>query len=140
VFDATINGNLQFGSGSKGEDRVMNWNQKAAAVIWPVRVSKKSTFDVAINYDAPGASRTKKVEGDVGKEIAPAHNAAGGTYAVQIGAAQFTGVVRSGNQVTDALGSVVLEPGNYEIRVSAQDIAGVELMRLRKLTLTPVTD
>jgi len=140
VFDATINGNLQFGSGSKGEDRVMNWNQKAAAVIWPVRVSKKSTFDVAINYDAPGASRTKKVEGDAGKEIAPAHNAAGGTYAVQIGAAQFTGVVRSGNQVTDALGSVVLEPGNYEIRVSAQDIAGVELMRLRKLTLTPITD
>ena len=140
VFDATISGNLQFGSGSKGEDRVMNWNQKAAAVIWSVRVNTKSTFDVAINYDAPGASRTKKVEGDAGKEIAPDHNAAGGTYAVQIGVTQFAGTVRSGNQVTDALGPVVLEPGNYEIRVSARDIAGVELMRLRKLTLTPVMD
>ena len=118
----------------------MNWNQKAAAVIWSVRVNTKSTFDVAINYDAPGASRTKKVEGDAGKEIAPDHNAAGGTYAVQIGVTQFAGTVRSGNQVTDALGPVVLEPGNYEIRVSARDIAGVELMRLRKLTLTPVMD
>jgi len=140
VFDARINGNLQFGSGSKGDDRVLNWNQNEAAVIWPVRVNTKTTYDVAINYDAPGVSRTKKNEGDAGKEIAPAHNAAGGTYAVQIGTAQFTGIVRPGNQVTDALGPVVLEPGYYEIRVSAREIDGVELMRLRKLTLTPVTD
>jgi len=140
AFDARIDGKLQFGSGTKEDDRVVNWKQKADAVIWPVRVTEKTAFDLAINYDAPGISKHKKVEGDAGKEIAPAHNAAGGTYVVKIGAVQLSGTVRVGNQITDPLGRVELEPGNYEVRVSAGEITGEELMRLRKVTLKPVAD
>ena len=137
VFDAKIAGQLQYGSGSKGDDRVLNWKNPGDVVVWPVRVSEPAAFEVAINYDAPQISKAKKVEGDAGKEIAAAHNAAGGTYAVQIGGTEFTGTVHLGNQVTENLGRVQLAPGTYQIRVSAKTITGDELMRLRRVELKP---
>ena len=138
AFDAKMAGQLQYGSGSKGDDRVVNWKSPGDAVTWPVRVSEPATFEVAINYDAPQTAKAKKVEGDAGKEIAAAHNAAGGMYAVQLGGTELTGVVRVGNQVTELLGRVQLAPGKYEIRVSAKTITGDELMRLRRIELKPV--
>ncbi len=138
VFDGKIRGTLQFDSGSKGSDRVLDWNQKDDAVIWPVRLTEKAAFELAVHYDAPRGAKNKKVEGDAGKEMAAAHDAAGGTYTVQLGGQEFTGNVRLGNQVTDDLGRVTLEPGNYEIRVSARAITGEELFRLHKLTLKPM--
>jgi len=58
-------------------------------------------------------------------------------YVVQLGKSEFAGTVHLGNQITDELGQVTLEPGNYEIRVAAKEISGEELMRLRKLFLKP---
>ena len=138
VFDAKLAGQLQYGSGSKGDDRVLNWKSPGDAVTWPVRVSETAIFEAAVNYDAPQISRAKKVEGDAGKEIAAAHNASGGTYVVRLGDTEFTGVVRLGNQVRESLGRVQLAPGTYDIRVSAKAITGDELMRLRRLELKPV--
>ena len=140
-FDATLKGSLRFGSGEKNNDTVQNWVSTNDAVVWPVRVNEAATFDLAINYDAPRVSKTRRiVEGDAGKEVAPAHQGAGGVYLVQIGSNTFAGTVRQGNQVVEALGRVVLPPGNYEIRVAAKQITGEELMRLRHLTLKPVKD
>ena len=140
-FDATLKGSLRFGSGEKSNDTVQNWISTTAAVVWPVRVNGATTFDLAINYDAPRVSKMRRiVEGDAGKEVAPAHQGAGGVYVVQIGGTAFSGSVRQGNQVVEALGRVALSPGNYEIRVGAKQITGEELMRLRHLTLKPVKD
>jgi len=141
AFDAKLDGKLQFGPGKKTDDYVQNWKQKQDAVVWSVRVNEKTAFDVTINYDAPKDSKkNKRVEGDAGKEIAGAQKGAGGTYAVQIGGETFAKTVRAGTQVTDALGKVTLEPGSYELRVSAKKITGEELFRLRRLTLQPVAD
>jgi hypothetical protein len=141
AFDAKLDGKLQFGPGKKTDDTVQNWKQKPDAVVWPVRVNEKTAFDVTINYDAPTDSKkSKRVEGDAGKEIAGAQKGAGGTYAVQIGGETFAKTVRAGTQVTDELGKVTLEPGSYELRVSAKEITGEELFRLRRLTLQPVAD
>lgn len=140
-FDAQLNGHLHFGSGKKNDDTVQNWTSTNDAVVWPMRVNQAATVDLAINYDAPRVSVTRHlVEGDAGKEIVPTHQGAGGVYVVQIGRQTFTGTVRPGNQVDDALGRVALAPGNYEIRVAAQEITGPELMRLRRLTLRPIKD
>ena len=70
----------------------------------------------------------------------PAHLGAGGVYIVQIGSNKFSGTIRQGNQVVEALGRVALPPGNYEIRVAAKEITGEELMRFRNVTLKAVKD
>lgn len=122
-FDATLKGSLRFGSGEKSNDTVQNWITTNDAVVWPVRVNETATFDLAINYDAPRVSKTRRlVEGDAGKEIAPVHQGASGVYIVQFGGNAFSGTVRQGNQVVEALGRVALSPGNYEIRVAAKEI------------------
>jgi alpha-L-fucosidase len=141
AFDATLKGNLRFGSGEKNNDTVQNWVSTNDAVIWPVRVNEAANFDLAINYDAPRVSKTKRlVEGDAGKEVVPAHLGAGGVYILQIGCSKFSGTVRQGNQLVEALGRVTLPPGNYEVRVTAKKITGEELMRFRNVTLKAVKD
>ena len=140
-FDATLKGNLRFGSGEKNNDTVQNWISTNDAVIWPVRVNEAATFELGITYDAPRVSKTRRiVEGDAGKEVAPANQGASGVYVVQIGGNALTGTVRQGNRVAETLGRVALPPGNYEIRVAAKEITGEELMRLRQMTLKPVKD
>lgn len=140
AFNAQITGNLQFGFGSKDDDRVVNWNEMKDSISWVVRVNEKCRYQVSINYDPPRVCKLRKVEGDAGKEMAPASQGAAGIYAVQIGKIEFTGPVRQGNQLTDSLGAVDLTPGTYDIQISARDISGQELMRLRKLCLTPVVN
>ncbi len=138
AFDAKLVGNLKFGPGKKSDNWVLNWTAKDDAVVWPVRVKEKTNFEVSINYDAPhGIKGGNTVEGDAGKELAVHHEGTGGIYVVSIGKKEFVKTVRTGAQVTETLGRVVLEPGSYDIRVAAREIAGQELFRLRRLTLTP---
>jgi len=47
---------------------------------------------------------------------------------------------RSGLNVRDELGRLILEAGAFDIRVSAKEITGAELMRLRSIVLTPVRE
>ena len=81
----------------------------------------------------------KVSEGDAGKELVSAQYGAAGTYVLSIGGQALAGTVRQGTQLTDTLGTVSLEPGNNELRVSAREISGQELMRLRSLVLRPVS-
>ena len=78
------------------------------------------------------------VEGDAGKEIVPTHQGAGGEFVVSLAGQDFISKVRQGSQLTESLGPVTLPAGNYEIRVSARNITGQELMRLRSVTLKPL--
>ncbi len=141
AFDAAIGGKLQFGPGKKSDDWVTNWTRKEDAVAWTVRLNEKGAFAVAVNYDAPKEIKGGKLaEGDAGKERVTAQKGAAGIYTVSIGGETFTKNVRQGSGVTEELGKVTLEPGRYEIRVSAKEISGQELMRLRSLLLKPVKD
>lgn len=138
AYDGVRVGGLSYGPGKKTDDVVLNWNKPECAVIWPVRLNEPTTFEVRINYDAPATSKQAKlVDKDAGKEIQRAQKGAAGTYTVMIGGREFVKPVRQGSAVTETLGTVTLEPGPHEIRVSAKAITGEELFRLRHLTLKP---
>ena len=139
TFDANLEGKLDFGPGKISDSWVKNWTRKEDAVVWPVRLNEKATFEVSAVYDAPSDSKTNKVaEGDEGKELVAARSGAGGTYEVQIGTQTLTYNVRLGINVTEPLGKVTMTPGTTTIRVAAQNITGEELMRLRSIILKPV--
>ena len=139
AFDGKLSGGLQFGPGKKSDDWATNWKSPQAAVTWPVRLTRKTTFEISVNYDAPGEDKkARSVEGDAGKEKTGGQKGAGGSYVVSIGEKELAGTVRTGNQVTDNLGRVELAPGSFVIKVTAKEITGEELMRLRKVVLKPV--
>jgi hypothetical protein len=138
AYDGTRKGRLFYGPGKKTDDVVLNWTSKESAVVWPLRLNETATFEVGINYDAPAAIKQAKLtDGDAGKEAVKARKGAAGTYAVTVNGQEFIKPVRQGSAVKETLGTVILEPGNHEIRVSAKDITGEELFRLRNVTLKP---
>jgi len=139
VFDGKLIGGLKFGPGKKSDDHVTNWTAKEDAVVWPVRINEATTFEVSLNYDAPAELKgPKKTEGDAGKEMIRPSRGDGGAYVVKIGPREFAKEVRQGKDITDTLGRVTLPPGVFEISVTAREITGEELMRLRKLMLKPL--
>ncbi len=138
AYDGVLKGKLRFGPGKKTDDVVMDWTQTDRSVSWPVRLNEKGMFDLTINYDAPAGNKAKVAEGDAGKEQQRAQKGAAGTYIVSVGGKEFAKPVRQGSAVKERLGSVTLEPGEHEISVSAKEITGEELFRLRNITLTPV--
>lgn len=141
AYDGVRQGRLFYGPGKKTDDVVLNWTNKEGAVIWPVRLNEAISFEVRINYDAPAAIKANQLaNGDAGKEIQRARTGAAGAYAVVIGGSEFIKPVRQGAAVRETLGTVTLNPGSHEIRVSAKEITGEELFRLRSLTLTPVVE
>ncbi len=140
-FDAKLEGKLQFGPGKTKDAWVTNWTKKDDAVVWPVRVNAQTTFQLAMVYDAPAATKeNKKSEGDAGKELVRAGKGSGGTYVVKCGAQTAEKKVHGGNNVTDPLGTFTLPAGAHEIRVMAKEITGQELFRLRSLILKPVAE
>ena len=137
-YDGNLKGRLHFGPGKRKDDVVLDWFKKEFAVVWPVRVNAKTTFDLGINYDAPNEStQSKTAEGDAGKEAVRAQKGAGGVYCVQVGAKEFSKPVRQGKRIDEPLGKVTLEPGQYNIRVFAKEITGEELFRLLRISLKP---
>ncbi len=135
-FDAVLTGRLHLGPGKKTDDVVLDWNKKEQSVAWPVRVNERITFQVAINYDAPGESKPgQTAEGDAGREAVKRQKGAAGTYVVRVGGQEFAKAVRPGKAIRETLGTVTLEPGVHEIRVSAREITGEELFRLRHVQL-----
>ena len=140
-FDAKLEGQLQFGPGKTKDEWVTNWTKKDDAVVWPVRVNSKATFQVALVYDALEATKeNRKTEGDAGKEAVRVGKGSGGTYVVQCGAQTAEKKVHGGSNVTDQLGTFTLPAGVHEIRVTAKAITGQELFRLRAIVLKPVAE
>jgi hypothetical protein len=138
-FDARLEGGLQYGAGKTADAWLRNWKKNSDAAVWPLRLNEKATFEATLIYDAPtDTARNRVVEGDAGKEMVKAGKGCGGTYTVKIGGQTFTKTVQAGLRVREPLGRVTLEPGSLEVRASAQQITGEELMRLRSLVLKPV--
>ena len=139
AFDAKLVGKLRFGSGKQSDDTAQNWTTTKDAVIWPVRLNQKAAFEMTLQYDGSATSKSKlMVEGDAGREIAPAREGAGGKYVIQVAGKEFFGTVRQGGWVVENFGEVTLPAGNFEIRVVACKISGQELFSLRNLMLTPL--
>jgi len=139
VFDANSIGRLGFGSGKPADAWVTYWTRLDDSVIWRLRSDEKAAFGLTAVYDAPtDIERNRVVEGDAGKELVRAGKGAGGSYKVSIGNWSSRKDVRIGIQVKESLGQVVIEPGTYDLKVSAVKITGEELMRLRNVILTPV--
>ena len=128
AFDGELHGGLRFGPGKKTDDVVMNWTKPIQFISWPVRLNAPTTYEVVANYDADADS-------------------AGNAFAVTFDSPQnpklnevVTGTVKAGKQQTESLGRIHCDyVGNpFEIKVTAKDIKGAELFRLRKLELWPV--
>jgi hypothetical protein len=120
VFDGRLAGNhIKFGQGKKENAYVEQWIEKDDSVFWRVRVNEPVTLTVTTIYDAEAAS-------------------AGSLYAVRFSSQTsqpLTGSVRAGNQQSQVVGTVRLEPGSHEVRVEPVKIVGNELMRLRSISL-----
>jgi alpha-L-fucosidase len=139
-LDSTLTAPAKYRAGRGADDAwVVNWTNNTAAVTWSVRVTETCTFDATFVYDASeGAKKNRLVEGDAGRELARADSGAGGTYTVTINGQTLEHIVTLGRPSNQPLGCITLPPGHHEIRVSAKDVTGEELFRLRRLILDPV--
>jgi hypothetical protein len=119
AFDGELHGKgLKYGPGKKTDDVVMNWTKPEESISWPVRLEKPAAYEVFANYTAPADS-------------------AGGKFAVSLGDKKLSAEVKAGSDVNLSLGQVTLAPGKFDIKISADTIAGGELLRLRRLELKP---
>jgi alpha-L-fucosidase len=115
AFDGKLAGGLTFAKGKQETAYVEGWRTTDATVSWPVRVSERATYDVAVAYDADKKS-------------------SGGAFTVKVGDKLLEGKVVPTPKVPVRIGSVTLEPGRYEVTFTGTKIEGGELLRLRGLT------
>ena len=136
-LDAKLAGGVEYGDGTRNQNYVKNWKTLQGSTSWDIRITKKTSFNIIASYEVPEKSETKLVEGNAGKEIQHERKGAGGIYEISIGKNIFTKEVVLGGTKRDAVGELTLEPGNYQIKVSAKEITGEELFWLNNLELIP---
>jgi alpha-L-fucosidase len=130
AFDGELHGKgLKFGPGKKTDDVMMNWTNPNQFIIWPVRVTQPTKYEVIINYDAPADSAGSTFR--VLFELAP-------QFKTAMGPEILTGTVKAGNSRSESLGTVTVRPNISDIKIMPLQIQGGELMRLRSLQLKPV--
>ncbi len=128
----------RLGRGQSISANVTGWSQKECGVKWSTRLKAKTTFDVVVRYDAPGADGKAKVETDGGAVTKKSEDTFGGTFFVQVGDQKLKGeIIQRGDGVELNLGSVTVESGDVPVQVLTDTITGKELMRLQSVTLTP---
>jgi hypothetical protein len=121
VYDGQLQGRgLRYGAGKRQDAYIYDWNQTDEYVAWPVRLNDSAMFEIRVSYDAGADS-------------------AGGQYSVTFDGQPYTGTVGEGKERSDMLGRVTLTAGQHEIRITPTRMRGSELMRLRALTLTPMS-
>lgn len=129
VFEGALE-DLKEGNGAPHENMAHGWdkNHKGAKVSWRVRVLEPGDFNVALGYLALKGKH-------------------GGVYRVTIGNKSFTGKVEvqpvpsSLKRVVypeHALGAIHLEPGEYDVTITAQSISASELMAPQALFFDPL--
>jgi hypothetical protein len=117
VFDAQLHGKgLKFGAGKTRDAYVYEWTRKDQFISWPTRLNHDASYSVELIYDAD-------------------QDSAGGTFVVSFGAQILKGMVKPGSMQSVSLGQVSLKAGATEIKLSAGEIKGQELMRPRSLVL-----
>ena len=128
AFDGELHGGLRFGPGKKTDDVALNWTRPNQFITWPVRLNTATTYEVIANYDAEADSSGNRF--DVTFD-SPENRKL--TESV-------SGMVKPGRQQSESLGQIRWEDCGepFEIKVTAKDIEGGELFRLRKLELRPV--
>lgn len=113
--------------------------QKGDAVVWSVRLDKPMAYEVGIAYVAPAPKyEDELVEGDAGKEVRKASKGAAGVYSVTLGGKRLTKKVSNGADITEAVGTVTLPAGEYDIRIEPESVTAVELFRPRYISLKPL--
>jgi alpha-L-fucosidase len=122
IFDGQLNGKgIRFGPGKVRDAYAYDWTKADQFISWPVRLNEAAIYDVEFTYDAEPSS-------------------AGGTFLVSFGSETLKGTVKPGSIQTVQLGRVSLKPGDFEIKLSAGEIKGTELMRPRALTVKAITN
>ncbi|HEU5080389.1 MAG TPA: alpha-L-fucosidase [Opitutaceae bacterium] len=124
VMDGRLDGKgIRYGDGKKTRDVIEEWSDNASSVTWVVRVPVAAKFKVAAEYNTHGSDNT-------------------GAFVIEAAQQTLAGAVSPTANVstfrTDALGELTLPAGEHTIVVRAKKIAGGNLMRLRRLELTPV--
>jgi alpha-L-fucosidase len=119
AFDGELRGTLRFGPGKTRDAYVENWTKVRDSVFWRLRLNKNCSFEVRMDYDGPVDS-------------------AGGTFTLTMGTNRLSGVVQQGEKHGVKMGSINVQPGNFELRLAPEQIHGSELMRLRAITLIPM--
>jgi hypothetical protein len=131
AFDGGLHGGLRFGPGKKTDDVVIDWKKTSQFISWPVRINAPADYEVSVNYDAEAESAGNVFTVTFTQPDEAKSDAAGES---------LTGVVKPGKQQTQSLGRIHCGAGSYiEIVVTARQIKGGELFRLRRLELHPVT-
>lgn len=138
--DARLQGGLKYGPGKSRDAWVFDWKTTGDSVIWPVKADRRMAYDVSIVYDAPAGVKNAIVEGDAGREKATDRAGAGGIYSVSCGEWRVEKPVKTGANVTESLGRLIVNPGEQEMHIRAVKVSGEELFRPRALELTPVID
>jgi alpha-L-fucosidase len=117
VLDAKLHGKgLKFGAGKTRDAYAYEWTREDQFISWSTRLNQDASYQVELIYDAEPAS-------------------ASGTYAISFGTEVLKGTVKAGTMQTVSLGHVSLKAGTLEIKLSADEIKGGELMRPRCLVL-----
>jgi hypothetical protein len=124
VFDGRLVGEgVIYSDGKRNNDVAIRWAGTTGAVEWAARVERRARFRVSLEYGAAAPPDSAgSVEVTVGSQRLAARGAPTG------GGSTFA---------TRDVGEVVLDPGHFTIRVRRADAGAGELMRLRRLVLTP---
>jgi alpha-L-fucosidase len=119
VFDGKLHGKgLKFGAGKTRDAYAYEWTRKDQFISWSTRLNQDASYEVELIYDAEPDS-------------------ANSTFTVSCGPEILKGTVKAGTMETMSLGHVSLKPGTVEIKLSADEIKGAELIRPRCLVLKP---
>jgi alpha-L-fucosidase len=126
VFDGRqVGEGIRYGDGKRGRDVAQGWNRTDSGIDWDVRLSEAGRFRVALEY----ATSTPQDSG---------------TFEITVGANRLSGRVipTAGDTVFASrdVGEIALPPGaiTLSIRPSGPLEGGAELLRLRRITLTPL--
>lgn len=143
VFTAELLGPVDrkgwsLGKGTSITAHAKGWKTKDCVVRWKTRLTRPSTFQVTVHYDAPEADKAK-IETDGGPIAAKSQPSFGGKFSILIGNQTLQGKVsQTGMNVALDLGQIALEPSTCDIAIKADEITGKELMLFKSLTLTPL--
>ena len=124
VFDGQLTGSgVRYGDAKKNNDVINSWTSLDSGVEWKVRVAAPTHFRVTANYNTAATD---------------AH----GSFTVTVAEQKLTGRVTPTANLstfrTDALGEIALAAGEFTLAVHPLELGGANLMRLRRLELTPV--
>lgn len=135
-FDAAISAGLRYGDGKTNRDYVFHWTDTAQYVTWNIRLPQAMQLKIDVSYLAlhtPGVTNTA--------DMTKMHDC-GGTYLLYAGKEIFRAPVRLNTDasvpLTDSF-TVSLPAGESTLQVRAEEVTGLELMKLLGLTITPLS-